>query len=352
MPSGAQEQDFGAFYAKYAPLVRRSLVRRGIRPEDLDDVVQDAFITIQRLLPTYEGRASIETWLYAVTWRVAVAHQRRSRRRERPSDAEDLQLPDVPARRSPDRSFHALFGQLDEHDRDVIALREVAEFSISALSELTGNARATVRGRLDRGHKMLRRTLGSTPPPSEFTWLDQLAPRSAARLGKLERPSVRPVVVDGNSIATLGDMAIAVWRGSTSVASLEALLEAMLGLMKSHPSGIRCLSIVERTAKPPQREARQLMAWGMGKIGHKLRAAAWAIEDPQVMPATAGIVNACMFVGGVAIDSRVFEGVAPAVRWLGGRGDQDGELIAARIAELRGQPRPGRSRLVVPKDQE
>lgn len=353
MSSGGHEQDFGAFYAKYAPLVRRSLLWRGVRREDLDDVVQDAFITIQRLLPTFEGRASIETWLHAVIWRVAATHQRQSRRQERPSDRPERTLPDVPTKSSPDRSFHALLGELDEHHRDVIVLHELAELSISELSVLTGNARATVRDRLDRGRRTLRRRLESTPPSgAELGWLDRLAPQSAARLSQLERPSVQSVLRDGNAITTLDDVAIVVWRGPSSVASLEALLEVLLGLLERYPEGVRLLSVVERTATLPQREARQLMAWGMGKIGHKLRAAAWAIENPRMMPATAAIVNACMFVGGVPINTRVFEGTASAACWLGGFGERDGAPIAARVADMQAQLSWGRGRLAAAEDQE
>src|SRR5690242_15550970 len=69
--------DFAALYAEHAPFVRRVLMRRGVRDEDLDDVLQETFVIIHRMLPTFEGRASLETWLHSVAWRVAAGHHRR-----------------------------------------------------------------------------------------------------------------------------------------------------------------------------------------------------------------------------------------------------------------------------------
>jgi RNA polymerase sigma-70 factor, ECF subfamily len=137
------ELDFGAFYVKYAPLVRRMLVRRGVRHGDLDDVLQDAFVTIDRLLPEFEGRSSVETWLHSVTWRVAANHFRSARRNsEIPSDPAVSFIVDGPAPgASPNERVHATLGQLDEQQRDLVVLHEVGEFSISELSRLTGNAR-------------------------------------------------------------------------------------------------------------------------------------------------------------------------------------------------------------------
>jgi RNA polymerase sigma-70 factor (ECF subfamily) len=58
-----------ALYLAYAPFVRRARLRRGVHPSDLDDLVQETFVTVHRLLPGFEGRSSLSTWLYSVAWR-------------------------------------------------------------------------------------------------------------------------------------------------------------------------------------------------------------------------------------------------------------------------------------------
>ncbi len=57
--------DFAPLYEKHRGLVRRVLAKRGVEPVDLDDATQEAFVIVHRLLPAFEGRSSIETWLFA-----------------------------------------------------------------------------------------------------------------------------------------------------------------------------------------------------------------------------------------------------------------------------------------------
>ena len=201
--------EFTAFYAKYAPLVRRMLARRGVQRRDLDDVAQDAFVTIHRLLSEFEGRSSIETWLNTVTWRVAATHLRGTqRKREIPSDETVSRIADQPTGvAGASERLHAALGGLDEQQREAFVLHELSELSISELSEITGNARATIRDRIDRGRKAigarLWRSFTNVEAPE---WLDQLAPRSAARLAQLHRPTPQHAICDGNAISVLDDI--------------------------------------------------------------------------------------------------------------------------------------------------
>src|SRR5262245_1435470 len=50
-----------------------------IDPASREEVVQDVFLTVQRLLPTFRGEARITTWLYRITAN-AVRHRRRKER--------------------------------------------------------------------------------------------------------------------------------------------------------------------------------------------------------------------------------------------------------------------------------
>jgi RNA polymerase sigma-70 factor (ECF subfamily) len=346
MESVEAKLDLGSIYAKHASFVRRTLAKRGVREQDLDDVVQEAFVTIHRLLPTFEGRSSIETWLYSVSWRVAAAHHRRSRRRnEEATVSAERDLVDAPVRVSPDRGFHVALAQLEEPNRDVIALHEVAGLSISEVSELTGNARATIRDRLDHGRRALGRQLWrSFTAVDDAAWLDQLAPRSAARIAQLDRSSSQFVVCgDDAVISVLDDLVLVLWRGISSVAALEALIEVMFASIVRYPDGIRYLSVIEPSSTPPTREGRQLTAWGFGKMGHKLRAAGWVVENLGMKSLVASLVNACLFVGGVPVNIRVFDDVPRAAHWLTEYGGaQESEQISAHVEAMRRQLTPAR----------
>src|SRR3954454_3630975 len=78
--SESAQPSFESLYSAYTPLVRRLLRKQGVIASDLDDVLQETFVTVHRLLPSFEGRSSMSTWLQAVTWRVAANHRRRQRR--------------------------------------------------------------------------------------------------------------------------------------------------------------------------------------------------------------------------------------------------------------------------------
>ncbi|MER2562727.1 MAG: sigma-70 family RNA polymerase sigma factor [Myxococcaceae bacterium] len=58
--------DFRALYTSKAPLVWRTLKRLGVREADLEDVAQEVFVVVHRRLPEFEGRSSIDTWLYGI----------------------------------------------------------------------------------------------------------------------------------------------------------------------------------------------------------------------------------------------------------------------------------------------
>jgi RNA polymerase sigma-70 factor, ECF subfamily len=80
-PSTAEVfQEFGGF-------AWRVLRRLGVRDEDVDDVLQEVFVTVHRKLPGFEGRSSVRTWLYGICVRVASEYRKRTRaRRETPSE--------------------------------------------------------------------------------------------------------------------------------------------------------------------------------------------------------------------------------------------------------------------------
>jgi RNA polymerase sigma-70 factor (ECF subfamily) len=337
--------DFSSIYARHAPLVRRLLTRRGVRANDLDDVQQEAFVTIHRLLPSFEGRASVETWLHSVTWRVAASYHRRARSLPQVGgDASDRSIADQVAPAARD-GLHASLALLDEENRDVIALHDIGGLSISQLSELTGNARATIRQRLERGRLALgRRMWRALGERDEDAWLERLSPRLAQRLHGAPLPLVRGVVVSGETaISIIDDLAIVVWRGASTAETMATLIELLIPLTEASPNGLRYLSVVERTSTPPDREARQMMAWGAGRLGPKVRAAAWAVEDSTMMSIVAPVVNACFFLGGVPINMRFFDGVPPAASWLTQYGSLGPAQITAHVESMRhrlGRPRP------------
>ena len=74
----AAAQSFDEVYGAHFEYVHRIVSRLSGR-RDVEDLVQEVFLVVHRKLPTFEGRASITTWLFAICHRVVRAHARKER---------------------------------------------------------------------------------------------------------------------------------------------------------------------------------------------------------------------------------------------------------------------------------
>jgi|tagenome__1003787_1003787.scaffolds.fasta_scaffold19702632_1 RNA polymerase sigma-70 factor (ECF subfamily) len=165
-------EDLDELYRRLAPSVSRWAERLGGPDLDLEDVVHDVFIIVQRRLPSFRGESRIETWLYGITARV-VMHRLRARRwrrlflplatsprdhvvdvaDERPTPPEELQ------RRQANERIYRLLDRLSEKYREAIILFELEGLSGPEIAEVTGASLATVWARLSRGRQKLARAL-------------------------------------------------------------------------------------------------------------------------------------------------------------------------------------------------
>jgi RNA polymerase sigma factor (sigma-70 family) len=165
-------------YRRLAPSISRWAERLGGPDLDLEDVVHDIFLIVQRRLPSFRGESRIETWLYGITVRV-VMHRRRARRwrrlfsplatsprhdvvdvaDERPTPPEELQ------RRQSNERLYRLLDGLGEKYREAIILFELEGLSGPEIAEVTGASLATVWARLSRGRQKLARALAEERGP-------------------------------------------------------------------------------------------------------------------------------------------------------------------------------------------
>lgn len=164
----AEALSLDGLYRRLAPSVSRWAERLGGPELDVEDVVHDVFLTVQRRLGSFRGESRIETWLYGITARV-VMHRRRARRwrrlflplardavdvaDQRPTPAEELQ------RRQANERLYRLLDRLGERYREAIILFELEGLSGPEIAEVTGASLATVWARLSRGRQQLARAL-------------------------------------------------------------------------------------------------------------------------------------------------------------------------------------------------
>jgi len=152
----AGDQDaFARLYADYARLVHAILLGR-IPRRDVDDLVQEVFLTVFRRISELRDPAAFGGWIATIARNRATDHLRQMR--------EQVELPADLAGGDPieTEAFAVLeiVRGLPEAYRDTLLMRLVEGMSGNEIAERSGLTPASVRVNLHRGMKLLREKLG------------------------------------------------------------------------------------------------------------------------------------------------------------------------------------------------
>ena len=167
-PSG--QISFDRIYDEYFSFVYRSARRFGVPLGAVDDVVQEVFVVLHRRLPEYDGRASLQAWVYGILANVVRDYRRSFRRKQArllPS-ASDEQLGPAPSATDPERRAELqrdvelllqLLDELPDAQRELLVLAELEQMSIPEICECVGGNPNTVYSRLRVARENLRTKL-------------------------------------------------------------------------------------------------------------------------------------------------------------------------------------------------
>lgn len=146
---------FDEFYEMYAPMVHAIILAR-VRRDDVDDLVQDVFISAYRGIGRLRDRAAAGGWLASIARNRAAEFYRNDRSTEELSE-------DLPAGtncRHEAREILDTIRGLPDAYRETLVMRLVEGMTGPEISERTGLTPDSVRVNLHRGMKMLRARLG------------------------------------------------------------------------------------------------------------------------------------------------------------------------------------------------
>ena len=173
--SAAQKGDQEAFaalvrlYEKRVLALTRWMCRN---PADAEEAAQEAFLAAWQGLPFFRGDASFSTWLYRLASNACVDLLRREGRHRSAAGpslndeeaamdvADDAPSPHALAERAELRQqIEAGLSALPEEYRQVLILREMHQQTYDEIAEILSLDLGTVKSRINRGRKRLRKIL-------------------------------------------------------------------------------------------------------------------------------------------------------------------------------------------------
>ncbi len=137
-----------------------SVARHVVGPSDeVEDIVQDVFIELQRALHKFRGESRFTTWLHRVTVNVSLQHLRKKKRK---GWSRWIGLDQIVGRHQPRsrnlerqtearetlRAIYEVLDTLTEKKRLVFTLYEMEGLSLEEISHVSGTSVNTVKSRL------------------------------------------------------------------------------------------------------------------------------------------------------------------------------------------------------------
>ena len=159
---------FDLLYLRYQHKVHGLIGRYLTRPEDVEDVAQEAFIKAYRALPRFRGESAFYTWLYRIAVNTAKNHlaSRHQRVQTVELDAEEADGGEVAAALKQEEgpedtlksdelkaAIDAALTALPEDLRSALTLREFNGLSYAQIAEVLDCPVGTVRSRIFRARE-------------------------------------------------------------------------------------------------------------------------------------------------------------------------------------------------------
>lgn len=119
------------------------------------DVTQDIFLKLWRALPSYDGRATLSTWLYTIARNTCLSAVRLESYR-RTTDLGSADEPRTGSIRPLDVALKEALARLPETQRAIITMFYFEDRSVAEVAAMMGLPDGTVKSHLHRA----RRTLG------------------------------------------------------------------------------------------------------------------------------------------------------------------------------------------------
>ena len=159
-------------YARTVPRIHRLLLAMTRNEEDALDLTQETYVRAFTRIGQFDGRSSLETWLYRIAVNQALGFLRRAKRER--SSAERFSA--AQTRRDCPRDgadsgldLKAALSTLSASDRIILLLRYAQGLDYHAIARVIDCPEGTVASRLNRARQRLRLAMGDAYAGPEET---------------------------------------------------------------------------------------------------------------------------------------------------------------------------------------
>ena len=169
MMAAAQAGDratYATLLKECVPHVKRVVRRSGVRPDNVDDVVQEVLLTVHRARQTFDPSRSFTAWLSAIAQHRAIDSLRQQGRKDRRETSDPLRYDSYPDQGSTpeeawadDRRGRALkeaVAELSPGQREAVESLAVRQLSLGEAAAATGKTKGALKVNLHRALKALR----------------------------------------------------------------------------------------------------------------------------------------------------------------------------------------------------
>jgi RNA polymerase sigma-70 factor, ECF subfamily len=151
--------------ALIAESVRSFVAGRVRRPEDADDVAQDALLRLYRGAAGLRDEQALQAWMYRIAESAVIDHYRRSGHRPEPMAPDDLPatadaVDEPQALAELAACLPPLLARIPEDYRAALELTDLGELTQQQAAEQLGISTSGMKSRVQRGRRMLRTEVG------------------------------------------------------------------------------------------------------------------------------------------------------------------------------------------------
>ena len=177
-----EQECYALLVQRYSGPLFRYLLRMAGRPDEAEDMVQEAFLRAYLSLASYDSSYRFSTWLFRIATNLTLNRMKAEQRvvsmealRDGPDeppleleDSRDDCRPEQQAERAElAQAVQDCLEVLPDAYRSVVTLRHIADLSYEEIADCTGLPVNTVRSRLHRGRERLGECLEQRLPEED-----------------------------------------------------------------------------------------------------------------------------------------------------------------------------------------